>query len=115
MNMFHQTHTTVANEVVDLATQADLHARAERRMQRGKRLVMAGFIVSVVGIIAYCVATLMAGADQQLGAAFLERPGRLVAPTLITMGFGTLLWLVGSFMYLDGALTSDPDRPDPSF
>ncbi len=81
-------------------------------MRRGKQLVISGFIVAVVGIVAYCVASFSAAVNQELGSALLESPGWLVGPTLGMIGLGTLLWLVGSFVHLNGAMDSDPNGPD---
>ncbi len=91
---------------------AELHADAAQRMRRGKRLVVTGFVVAVLGIIAYCVVCLSAGVSEDLGAAFLESPTWLVGPTLGLIGLGTLSWLLGSFVYLSGAMDSDPAGPD---
>ncbi len=84
---------------------------AERRMRRGKKLVIAGFVVAVIGIIGYCMVCLGAGVNQELGTALLENVTWLAGPTLAVVGLGTLLWLLGSFMYLNGALESDVDAP----
>ncbi len=96
-------------------TKAEVYARAEQRMRRGKQLVISGFIVAVVGIVAYSVASFNAAAIRELGSALLESPGWLVGPTLGIIGLGTLLWLVGTFVYLDGAMDSDPNGPDLHF
>lgn len=42
----------------------------------------------------------------------LESPEWLAGPMLGVMGLGTLLWLVGSFMYLSGGMDLDPDDPE---
>ncbi|KAA0232303.1 MAG: hypothetical protein EDR02_18065 [Actinobacteria bacterium] len=95
-------------------TKAEVYARAEGMMRRGKRLVISGFAVSLVGIIGYCVVSLSASINEDVGASFLQNPGPLVGPALVVLGLGTLLWLVGSFLYLRGAMDSDPDGPDPN-
>jgi hypothetical protein len=92
---------------------ADIHAVAEVRMRRGKRLVIGGFAVTVVGIIAYCLACFYA--SQYLATGSLERAWWFVAPSLGVLGLGTLLWLVGSFLFLSGAMDSDPEGPDLYF
>ncbi len=96
-------------------TRAEVYARAEQRMTRGKGLVIGGFIVAVVGIVAYCVATFSAVGNEELGSSLLESPGWLIGPTLGIIGLGTLLWLVGSFIYLNGAMDSDPNGSDLDF
>lgn len=93
-------------------SKAAFYAEAEQRMRNGKRLVFGGFVVAVVGIVSYCAACFSGGVSQDTGAFFLENPGTLVVPTLGVIGLGTLLWLVGSFVYLNGAMDSDPDSPE---
>ena len=105
----------VAAPPVATPTKAEVYARAEQQMRRGKRLVIGGFIVAVVGIVAYCVACFSAGVSQELALAFTASPGRLVGPMLGIIGLGTLLWLVGSFVYLAGAMDSDANGPDLNF
>ncbi len=92
-----------------------IHANAARKMSRGRRLVIAGFVVAIVGIVAYCVVLFGAATNPTLGAILLKTPGWLVGPTLGAVGLGTLFWLVGSFMYLTGAMDSGPEGPDPQF
>ncbi len=96
-------------------TKKALYADAERRMLRGKRLVISGFVVVVVGMVAYCLACFAAGMNANLGAALLENPGWLIGPAIAVMGAGALLWLVGSFLYLLGGMDSDPEGPDLYF
>lgn len=99
---------------VTRTVRAERYARAEEMMRRGKRFVISGFVVSILGIVGYCVVSLGASINKDMGASFLENPGPLVGPALAVLGLGTLLWLVGSFMYLRGAMDSDPDGPDPN-
>lgn len=101
-------HAAAAPARADLAQQTD----AAQRMRRGQRLVIGGFVVAVVGIVAYCVACLGAAMSQDLGTALLQSPGWLAGPMLGVIGFGTLLWLVGSFMYLNAGMDLDPDDPE---
>lgn len=91
------------------------YADAERRMRRGKRLVISGFIVSVAGMIAYCLACFTAGMSANLATSLLENSGWLIRAALAVMGVGMLLWLVGSFLYLHGGMDSDPEGPDLYF
>jgi hypothetical protein len=96
-------------------TKETMYADAERRMLRGKRLVISGFVVAVLGMIAYCLACFAAGMNANLGAALIENPGWLIGPAMAIMGVGALLWLVGSFLYLLGGMDSDPEGPDLYF
>lgn len=109
-------HTwTNDSPIMAARSKADVYTDAERRMRRGKQLVISGFIVAIAGVIAYCVACFSAGVNQELGSALLENPEWLVMPTLGVIGLGTLLWLVGSFLYLTGGMDSDPEGPDIHF
>lgn len=102
-------HTQSAVPSTAAPTRAEGYADAERRMHRGRRLVLAGFVVAVAGVVAYCVACLTAGREPALGSYLNEHAGVLVGPALGVIGAGTLLWLVGSFVYLRAAMDSDPD------
>jgi len=108
-------HAQTDDRPVASHSKAEVYARAEQRMRRGKRIVISGFVVAVAGIIGYCVAGLSAAMSPALGATFLESPGWLAGPALGVIGLGTLLWLVGSFICLSGAMDSDPDGPDLYF
>ena len=113
MSIAHNlTQTHVATHVSAPLSKAQIYARAERQMHHGKRLVIGGFAVAVLGIVAYCIVGLSAGVNQQLGSAFVESSEWLTAVTLGTIGLGTLLWLVGSFLYVSGGMDGDPDGPD---
>ena len=111
------THTPAEVEGVNPAplSKAEVYARAERQMRRGKRLVISGFVVAAVGMVTYCVVGLSAGVNQQTGSAFLESSGWLHGATLAIIGLGMLLWLVGSILYVNGGMDSDPDGPDLYF
>ncbi|OHB81005.1 MAG: hypothetical protein A2W31_15355 [Planctomycetes bacterium RBG_16_64_10] len=82
-------------------------------MRRGRRLVIAGFVVTIAGIIGYCLACFGASLNATPGP--IEDAAWFVTPALGIIGLGTLLWLVGSFMFLSGAMDSDPDGPDLRF
>ncbi len=107
------THAQAAAPVVSRPlSKTQVYARAEQQMQRGRQLVVSGFVVAVLGIVAYCLVGLSAGVNQQLGSAFLESSEWLTGATLGTIGLGTLLWLAGSFMYVSGGMDGDPEGPD---
>lgn len=84
---------------------------AERRMREGRRLILIGFVVAVVGIIAYCVVGLSAPAP---GTTSNGLEG-MVAPSLGVIGLGTLLWLIGSIVFLIGGMDSNTDDRDLDF
>lgn len=109
-------HATT-DEPTSVATpsKAEVYARAAQQMRRGRRVVISGFVVAVLGIVAYCVVCLSAAMNQELGSTLLDNPGWLAGPTLGIIGLGSLLWLVGSFLYLSGGMNSDPDGPELYF
>lgn len=115
MSTIHEiTHSQIKAEAAVSAplSKAETYARAEQRMHRGRRLVISGFVVAVLGIVAYCVVGLSVDVNQQLGSAFSISSEWLTGATLGIIGLGTLLWLVGSFLYVSGGMDSDPDGPD---
>lgn len=112
-DIINQGEHIETKRTVEVLTKAEIYARAERQMRRGKRLVFGGFIVAIVGIVAYCAICFTAAANQELGQALLDSPGWMAGPALGIIGLGTLLWLVGSFSYLKGAMDSDPDGETP--
>jgi len=79
-------------------------------MRDGRRLILAGFVIALLGIVAYCFVGLSAPAE-----AIASGPSDMIGPSLGVIGIGTLLWLVGSFVFLRGAMDSDPDGPDINF
>ena len=89
-----------------------VHNEAVQRMRQGHRLVISGFVVAVAGVVAYCVVCLGAALNQNLGVELVEEPLRVGLFLRRIIGLGTLLWLVGSFMYLSGGMDSDPDDAD---
>ncbi len=92
-----------------------MYAAAERRMQFGKRLVISGAIIAILGIICRCIVSFSVDIGPTIGAIYLRNPERFLGPTLGIIGLGTFMWLVGSFVYLHGVMDSDPDGPDLYF
>lgn len=80
-------------------------------MREGKRLILLGFIVAVVGIVAYCVVGLSAPAP---GTTSNGLEG-MSTPSLGIIGLGTLLWLIGSFVFLLGGMDADTDEKELDF
>jgi uncharacterized membrane protein len=77
----------------------------EQRMRDGKRLILAGFVIAVLGIVAYCVA----GLSAPIEAGRTSGLGAFVVPSLCIIGLGTLLWLIGSIRFLRGSMDSRED------
>lgn len=82
-------------------------------MYRAKAVAIIGIAVTLVGVVLYCVASLNAGRDADLGEVMFQgaSPSTLIA--LCVMGIGTLLWLFGSLIHL-GAAMGEESGPDPS-
>lgn len=91
-------------------TLSNKYAYAERRMLFGKRVVIAGFVIAILGVIVYCLACFNSDLNQQFGN--MEHTSGLLASSLGTIGLGTLLWLIGSFIHLKAAMESDPEKSD---
>lgn len=94
----------------EASTLSKKYASAERRMLFGKRVVIAGFVVAILGVIAYCLASFNSDLNQQFGD--VEYSGGLLSLSLGMIGLGTLLWLIGSFIHLKAAMESDPEKSD---
>lgn len=90
------------------------YAKADRRLQMGKRLVITGFFVALIGVILYCVVPFSI-ANQPLRATVQADMGWPVVVSLGMVGVGTLLWIVGAIVYFIGGVDSDPSGPDLYF
>jgi len=86
-----------------------LPSRPDVLQRRGKLLIVAGWAISIVGVVLYCVACFAAGSSAELGAMLTENVVPFARATLAVIGAGTLLWLVGSVTFLKGALDADED------
>lgn len=73
------------------------------RMRTGKRLVIAGFCIAIIGIVLYCIAVFS-------GDFSGDQP--VVIKELGVIGLGTLVWLVGAVKYLNGAIDSNASDDD---
>lgn len=87
--------------------------RADSLQRRGKGMIFAGFIITIVCVVLYCAACFAGGADADMGDILLKNAVPFARATLAVQGLGTLLWLVGSFTYLRGAMDADESEVDP--
>lgn len=89
--------------------------RAESLQRTGRKMILAGFVVSIAGVILYCAACFAGGMDAELGDLLLTHSVPFAHATLGVLGLGTLVWLIGSFTYLKGAMDADDglDRQNP--
>jgi hypothetical protein len=80
-------------------------------MRRGKVMVIAGWVITIVGIVLYCAVCLTAGVNDDFGQVLLDSIDPFARATLVVMGIGTLLWLAGSLVYLRAAMDTDDATP----
>lgn len=81
------------------------HAEAQQRI--GQRMIAAGFAVTVLGVVGYCVACFAAGLNASMSDILFANAVPFARATLVGLGIGTALWLVGSFLYLHGVIAAD--------
>ncbi|MCC6900264.1 MAG: hypothetical protein IT377_14895 [Polyangiaceae bacterium] len=77
--------------------------------KRGRVMIVAGFVITIVGVVLYCAACFAGGVDADMGDLLLDNAVPFARATLGVLGFGTLVWLIGSFMHLRGAMDADDD------
>lgn len=87
-------------------------AHAESLQKVGKGMILAGFIITIVGVVLYCAACFAGGADADMGDILFKNAVPFARATLAVLGLGTLVWLVGSFTYLRGAMDADEDAAE---
>jgi hypothetical protein len=92
------------------------YAKAERQVRQGKRLVITGFFVALIGAFLYCGALYRVDANQQLSSTVLQANTEWsVIASLGIVGVGVLLWIVGAIVHFIGGVNSDPSGPDLYF
>lgn len=124
MSQLHTSSTLGAqpgNAVLPLGDEADGRtrsvpattpaSRAESLQRSGNRLVVSGFVITVVGVVAYCAACFAGGMDAELGDLMFQNAVPFAQATLAILGLGTVVWLVGSITYLRGAMEA-AEEPD---
>lgn len=72
------------------------------RIRNGKNMVIVGFVIAIVGIVLYCIASFSAELGQNEPVFIKE--------SLIVVGMGVLVWLVGAIKYVNAVI--DADTPD---
>lgn len=91
------------------ATRPSRTARAESMQKRGRAMIFAGFVITIAGVVLYCAVCFSGGIDADMGELLLENAVPFARATLGVLAVGTLVWLVGSFAYLRGAMDADDD------
>jgi len=91
------------------ATRPSRTARAESMQKRGRGMIFAGFIITIAGVVLYCAVCFSGGIDADMGELLLENAVPFARATLGVLAVGALVWLVGSFTYLRGAMDADDE------
>lgn len=73
--------------------------------------MVAGFVITIVGVVSFCAACFAGGVSAELGDLLFRNAVPFAKGTLAILGLGTVVWLIGSFMYLGGALKADGEEP----
>ena len=84
---------------------------ARRRLERSRKTILLGWIISMIGIVTYCF--VMSSGDQQADLpSALAAQGALgwVAIVVILVGVGS--WFVGCVGFLNGAADSSTESGD---
>ena len=83
--------------------------RAESLRKAGNVMIVAGFIITIVGVVLYCAVCFAGGMDADMADVLFRNTVPFARATLGVLGLGTLVWLIGSFTYLRGAMDADDD------
>lgn len=75
-------------------------------------MVVAGFVITILGVVLYCAACFAGGTDADMGDMLLRNAMPFARATLAVLGLGSLVWLIGSFTYLRGAMDADEDASE---
>ncbi|MBL9088557.1 MAG: hypothetical protein JNM10_15575 [Planctomycetia bacterium] len=93
---------------------AERIAKAKARQKAGKRLIVAGFVITIVATVLYCAACFAGGLSVPMEDILLHNAVPFARGMLAVLGLGTLVWLVGSMMFLRGAMEEGPEASEPS-
>lgn len=85
-------------------------SKADKKIRRGQTLVISGFVVAIIGVVFYCVVSFVGSAKQEWSPFLSSHTHPIFLIALGIIGIGTLLWVIGSIMYLTGAMEKDPDE-----
>ena len=96
--------------IPEVACQDPRRSRAECLQHNGRRMVVAGFFITVVGVVLYCLACFAGGYSADMGDLLLQNAVPFGRATLAVLGLGTVTWLVGSFTYLRGSMETDAEH-----
>ena len=83
------------------------YSNAVLQMKFGKKFITSGVVLSIIGIIGYCVTNFNMTINQIPANADVASSGSMLIPTLGTIGVGALIWLIGSFIHLKGSINCE--------
>lgn len=80
-------------------TNDEIAQRASQTIRRGRGLVIVGWLVSMLGVVAYCLAMLDSSASIDSTSSLFQRGpmGIIALPLLIV---GTACWFIGAYKLL---------------
>jgi hypothetical protein len=98
-----------SREPTSIAAEVDSVPAAAADSRMGKRMIVAGFVITILGVIGYCVASFAAGTDAGMDDVLFRNAEPFARVTLGVLGLGTLVWLIGSWTYLRAEMEADDD------
>ncbi len=110
--MPNRTSLTLPQDAVFDAAVESQKAIARIR-ERGRRWILSGWAITMVGVFFYCRLLFAMDADGDL-PEILHRSGFPGWVALLLMVVGVALWLAGNLVYLKDALNSAQCEPDGS-
>lgn len=98
-NQANQGRQRIAEQPSNVAPADRQKVLSVVEIQAGKKLIIAGFVTAVAGIIAYCLAGFTADFGQQISA--MGKTG------LAMIAAGTACWFFGAVKYFHGAVQAN--------
>lgn len=77
-------------------------------------MILAGFVIAIIGVVLYCAVCFAGGMDAGKGDILFMNAVPFARATLAVLGVGTLVWLVGSFTYLQGVMDAEEEADEES-
>lgn len=84
--------------------------RAEALQVSGRRMVVVGYVITIVAVVLYCIACFTGGLSADMGDLLMQNAVPFGRATLALLGVGTACWVIGSFTYLRGAMDADVEQ-----
>lgn len=81
--------------------------RPEDMQRIGWSLVLTGTVMTIGGIVLYCIACFTSEINADLSAILFNNADPMALAALVVMGGGTLAWIIGSFMHLAGLMEAE--------